>query len=48
MKLANSIEKEKIRKVVRDSRFLMNMGRIITLIADLSSETWEARKGWRD
>ena len=46
MKLANSKDKENILKAARDKRFLTYMGRRLT--ADLSTETWQARKGWKD
>ena len=45
MKLANSKDKD---KAVRDKRFLTYMGRNIRLTADLSTEPWQARKGWQD
>ena len=48
MKLANFNDKEKILKAARDKRFLTYMGRNIRLTADLSTETWQARKGWQD
>ena len=48
MKLANSKDKEKILKAARDKRFLTYMGRNIRLTADLSTETWQAGKGWQD
>ena len=48
MKLANSKDKEKILKAARDKRSLTYMGRSIRLTADLSTETWQARKGWQD
>ena len=48
LKLANSEDKEKILKVARDKRSLNYMGRSIRLTADLSTETWQARKGWQD
>ena len=48
MKLANSKDKEKIHKAARDKKSLTFMGRIIMLTADLSTETWQARKGWQD
>ena len=47
MKLANSKPKE-ILKAAIDKRSLTYMGRNIRLTADLSTETWQARKGWRD
>ena len=48
MKLPNSKDKEKILKVARDRRSLTFMGITIRLTADLSTETWQARKGWQD
>ena len=48
MKLANSKAKEEILKAARDERSLTYMGRNIRLIADLSTETRQARKGWQD
>ena len=48
MKLANSKDKKKIIKTVRDKRSLTYMGRNIRLTADLSIETWQDRKGWQD
>ena len=47
VKLANSKDKETILKAVRDKRSLTYMGRNIRLAADLSTETWQARKGGR-
>ena len=48
MKLANFKDKEKILKAASDKRSLTYMGRNIRLTADLSTETWQARKGWQD
>ena len=48
MKLANSKDKEKILKAARDKKILTFMGRSIRVTADLSTETWLARKGWKD
>ena len=48
MKLANSKDKETILKAVRDKRSLTYMGRNIRLTADLSTENWQATKGWHD
>ena len=48
MKLANSRKKGKILKAARDKRSLTSMGSNIRLTADLSTETWQARKGWQD
>ena len=48
MKLANSNDKEKILKAARNKRSLILMGRNIRLTADLSTVTWQSRKGWQD
>ena len=48
VKLANSKDKEKILKTARVKRSLTYMGRNIRLTVDLSTETWQARKGWQD
>ena len=48
VKLANSKEKEKILKATKDQRFLTYLERNIRLTADLSTDTWQARKGWQD
>ena len=48
MKLANFKDKKKILKTVQDKRFLTYMGRNIRLTADLSTETWQARRSWHD
>lgn len=48
MKLANSKDKEMILKAARDKKSLTFMGRSIRVTADLSTETWQARKGWQD
>ena len=48
MKLANSKDKDKILKAARDQRSLTSMGSNIRLTADLSTETWQAKKGWQD
>ena len=40
--------KRKILKAARDKRSLTFMGRSFRITADLSTETWQARKGWRD
>ena len=42
------IPRIKILKTSRDKRSLTYMGKSIRLTADLSTETWQARKGWRD
>ena len=48
VKLAHSKDKEKILEATREKRSLTFMGRHIRLTADLSTETWQARKGWQD
>ena len=48
MKLANAKDKEKILKAARDKKSLTFMGRSIRVTTDLSTETWQARKGWQD
>ena len=48
MKLANSKDKEKILKAARDKISLTYMGRSIRLTADLFTEPWKTRKGWKD
>ena len=48
VKLANSKDKEKILKAARDKKSLTYLGRSIRITADLSTETWQARKGWQD
>ena len=48
MKFGNSKDKEKILKAARDKRSLTYIGTTIRLTADLSTEIWQARKGWHD
>ena len=48
VKLANSKDKEKILKAARNKKSLTFMGRSIRVTADLSTETWQSRKGWQD
>jgi len=48
VKLANLREKEVILRAARERRFLTYGGRKIRITSDLSTETWQARKGWRD
>ena len=40
--------KERIMKAERGKKFLTYKGRQIRFAADLSTETWEARKEWQD
>ena len=46
MKLAKYKDKEKILKAARGKHALTYKGRPIRLVADLSTETWQARKEW--
>ena len=48
MKLANYKDKEKILKAARDKHTLTYKGRLIRLVMDLSTETWQARKEWQE
>ena len=48
MKLANLKTKEAIQRVARGKRFLTYGGTNIRITSDLSTETWQARKGWQD
>ena len=48
MKLAKYKDKEKILKAARDKRALTYKGRLIRLVTDLSTETWQARKEWQE
>ena len=47
-KIANSKDKEKILKAASEEKSLTFMGRSIRITADLSTETWQASKGWQD
>ena len=44
MKLAKYKDKERILKAARDKQALTYKGRHIRVVADLSTETWQARK----
>ena len=48
MKLAKYKDKDRILKATRDKRSLTYKGRHIRLAADLSTETWQARREWQD
>ena len=48
MKPVNSKDKEKILKAARNKKSLTFMERSYRLTADLSTETWQARRGWQD
>ncbi|KAF0871392.1 LORF1 protein, partial [Crocuta crocuta] len=41
-------DKERILKAARDKRALTYKGRPIRVVADLSTETWQARKEWQE
>ena len=48
VKPANLRDKEKILKAAQDKRSVTYKGRNIRLVANLSTETWQARKDWHD
>ena len=48
MKLEKYKDKERILKAVRDKWGLPYKGRHIRVVADLSTETWQARKEWQE
>ena len=48
VQFANLRSKETILKVARGKRFLTYRGKNIRITSDLSTETWQARKGWQD
>ena len=48
MKLAKYKDKERILKAARDKRALTYEGRYIRVVADLSTETWQARREWQE
>ena len=48
MKLDKYKDKEKILKAAREKQALTYKGRPIRLVADLSTETWQARKEWQE
>ena len=48
MKLAKYKDKERTLKAARDKWALTYKGRHIRVVADLSTETWQARKEWQD
>ena len=48
VKFVNFRNKEKILKAAEDKRFLTYNGRDIRLVTDISTETWQDRKGWHD
>ena len=48
MKLAKYKDKERILKAARDKQALTYKGRHIRVVADVSTETWQARKEWQE
>ena len=48
MKLEKYKDKERILKAARDKQALTYKGRHIRGVADLSTETWQARKEWQE
>ena len=48
VKLAKYKDKEKILKAARDKHTLTYNGRPMKVVADLSTETWQARKEWQE
>ena len=48
VKLAKYKDKEKILKAARDKQALAYKGRHMRVVAELSTETWQARKKWQE
>ena len=48
VKLAKYKDKERILKAARDRQALTYKGRPIRVVADLATETWQARKEWQE
>ena len=48
MRLAKYKDKERILKAARDKWALTYKGRHIRVVADLSTETWQARREWQE
>ena len=48
VKLAKYKDKERILKAARDKQALTYKGRHIRIVADLTIETWQARKEWQE
>ena len=48
MKLAKYKDKGRILKAAREKRTLTYKGRGMRVVADLSTETWQARKKWQE
>ena len=48
VKLAKYKDTEKILKAARDKQAIIYKGRPIRVVADLCTETWQARKDWQE
>ena len=48
MKLEQYKDKEKIQKAAREKSAFTYKGRHIRVVADLSTETWQARRVWQE
>ena len=48
VKITSLIDKEKVLKAAWDKKSVTYNGRNIRLAADLSTDTWQARKNWHD
>ena len=48
MKLAKYKGKERILKAAREKHALTYKGRLIKLLTDLTTESWQARKEWQE
>ena len=48
VKFTSLSDKEKILKAAREKKSVIYKGKNIRLAADLSTETWQARKSWHD
>ena len=48
VKLTSLSDKEKILRAARDQKSVTYNGKMIRSTADLSTETWQARKNWHD
>ena len=48
VQFTNNRSKDTVFKVARGKKILMYRGKNITIMSDLSTETWKARKGWKD
>ena len=48
VKLMNHNFRQELLRAAGGKRFLTYRGRTIRIMSDLSTETWQARKGWQD